>query len=1530
VLTFELTGDDPSTGFRPGAGGYFSRSDFRAFALSATVPNQGPRSVRRLEYHEQPADRSAHMRLVEHVRTRYWDDAGDAAPPSEALPFGTHGPRGLKYEDYKLALTDQLLTAVFGDKLEWEVEGGTTARGHLDRPIGPNSPFLESGYILGSGIDAALSGQYWMRSGTAGFAPDAHEHFFLPEYFQDPFGNQTTLAYDALDLYIQSSRDALGNPVSVEAFDHRVLAPARLRDANDNLSAVAFDIRGLPVASALLGKVDATPTESGDTLDGVPFDQLNPSAADVKTFFEAQTLNDVQTRTWLGRATAHFVYHFGEERDANGLAVRWGATPAGACSLTREQHERDAPNDHPELGRDGIRLQVAFEYSDGGGQAFVKKVQAEPANDGGPLRWLTNGLTIVNNKGKPVLQYEPYFTGSDHRYQEPRAHGVSPVMYYDAPGRLVRTEFPDGTLSRVEFSPWFSRTFDPSDTVLQSRWYARRAQSTDPQDVRAARLSALHANTPAEMHADSLGRDVVGIAHNCSPDATNSNTPLDLRTWLHERYLTFTKLDAEGKPLWICDARGNRVMQYVTPPLSDHTPMYDDPARAQWHSAYDLPATVTPCYDIAGNLLFQHSMDAGDRWMLTDAAGKPMLAWDVNDFRTDTGAGPSQNRLFHTEYDALHRPTRQWLKINGDAPSLVEAFDYCDTSTLGSSDLLDARIRNLIGQAVRHWDPSGVATVERIDLSGQPSHVSRRLIGPDRHGNADGVLDWSGDRLVLLDRDTFHQVSEHDALGRMTTLFNWHRESAPGASGRVAVYVPAYNERGLLVSEMLHVRAEKATVGDRATLVVSAQTRSAPAIRRITYNVKGQKLTLAPGNGTSTSYAYDDETFRLTSLRTVSTVPGRGFQDLKYTYDPVGNITHIRDAAQETVYRSNTVVRPEHEYVYDAIYRLIEGTGRENPNAPSPPSNQEGAWSRGAIPTADVPRNYTQRYTYDAVGNFVEMRHRPDVGTGWTLRYDTQPDSNRLNQTWYDSNTVAAVTYHHDPHGNMLNLHQVEPPPADPEDDWGRAIRWDWRDMIRMFDAIGGGIARYHYGIDKQRTRKVINRRGSSVEDRIYLGGYELYRRHRGNPDDPDEEIESHHLFEGEQRVLLVDDVLTAKASGQPGPNGLTISTQMLFRYQYGNHLGSVGLELDSSARVISYEEFHPYGTSAYRVMNSAIEVPAKRYRYTGKERDEESGLSYHSARYLAQTLGRWVSADPGGVLGGLNTYLYAEANCIRLADPAGLQAQEAGLWRGFEKPGDYVPDWSEYEFRDRGILYRGSRPGQSAEVFVNDFQKVYWEALAWRTDPWTRPPLVEATLLPPPEPHPKRKPKKPVPRVTKVDFDDDEIIGKRSGPTPEEIRDEIHKIDQTIRQLAPDLKKAIEDAKSETIGAFPLVGWVLASVYDLYRGDSGSAAQNVAEEGVMQTGEKVLEHATKKAFGEVPIVGSVIDTVKMGRALEAADVKQKQMEALRFRRYELKDTLGDPDARYDDPADPKAYLGPDHRRYDRRTGRPLPRIQGK
>src|SRR5207247_1410857 len=110
-----------------------------------------------------------------------------------------------------------------------------------------------------------------------------------------------------------------------------------------------------------------------------------------------------------------------------------------------------------------------------------------------------------------------------------------------------------------------------------------------------------------------------------------------------------------------------------------------------------------------------------------------------------------------------------------------------------------------------------------------------------------------------------------------------------------------------------------------------------------------------------------------------------------------------------------------------------------------------------------------------------------------------------------------------------------------------------------------------------------------------------------------------------------------------------------LIRYQAGNHLGSACLELDDQAHIISYEEYAPYGSSTYQAVRSQTETP-KRYRYTGRERDEETGLSQHSARYYACWLGRWSSADLAGLIDGPNLYRYARGSPIVLIDPQGNQ----------------------------------------------------------------------------------------------------------------------------------------------------------------------------------------------------------------------------------------------------------------------------------
>ncbi len=64
------------------------------------------------------------------------------------------------------------------------------------------------------------------------------------------------------------------------------------------------------------------------------------------------------------------------------------------------------------------------------------------------------------------------------------------------------------------------------------------------------------------------------------------------------------------------------------------------------------------------------------------------------------------------------------------------------------------------------------------------------------------------------------------------------------------------------------------------------------------------------------------------------------------------------------------------------------------------------------------------------------------------------------------------------------------------------------------------------------------------------------------------------------------------------------------------NYLGSAFLEL-------------PFGTTSYRSGRSLTETSLKRYKYVGKEQDEETGLYYYGARYYAAWLCRFVSVDP-------------------------------------------------------------------------------------------------------------------------------------------------------------------------------------------------------------------------------------------------------------------------------------------------------------
>jgi RHS repeat-associated protein len=523
------------------------------------------------------------------------------------------------------------------------------------------------------------------------------------------------------------------------------------------------------------------------------------------------------------------------------------------------------------------------------------------------------------------------------------------------------------------------------------------------------------------------------------------------------------------------------------------------------------------------------------------------------------------------------------------------------------------------------------------------------------------ITDWQNPQ-GKLETKTYTQITEYDALKRMTRLFNWHR----GNGSRVAVFVPSYNKRGSLQREALVIGADKTPT---APGYQNGTTYN--AIAEIRYDVKGQREYLKLGNGTVTRYEYDPKTFRLINLRSVRTAndtctagTSSSFkdphiiQDLFYHYDPAGNITEIKDAAFEDVFFDNQKVEPINRYEYDALYRLIKATGRENGAANGAPTNLESPSLINRFPCVapNAFRNYTEFYEYDPVGNIKQTRHSAGNGS-WTRDYayaledSSLPASNRLLKTWTGGDPVNnAITYQYDSHGSMLNLANVA-------DEF--RMEWDYRDMIASIN-LGNGAAHYQYDSNKQRTRKYLEY-GNNVKERIYLGATEIYQR--SVSDVLVEEIETLHLFDGDQRLLMVDQVILT--------NDTSLGARDLYRYTLSNHLGSSTIELNEQAQVISYEEYHPYGTSAYRAGRNEAEVKLKRYRYTGKERDEESGLDYFGYRYFNNVIGRWQSTDPSGVASGLNLYLFCSASPISRRDKDGrideLVCRESNLFYDFD-----------------------------------------------------------------------------------------------------------------------------------------------------------------------------------------------------------------------------------------------------------------------
>ena len=327
-------------------------------------------------------------------------------------------------------------------------------------------------------------------------------------------------------------------------------------------------------------------------------------------------------------------------------------------------------------------------------------------------------------------------------------------------------------------------------------------------------------------------------------------------------------------------------------------------------------------------------------------------------------------------------------------------------------------------------------------------------------------------------------------------------------------------------------------------------------------------------------------------------------------------------------------------FAYDAAYRLVTATGREHDDALVEPPWLDSP--RGADPTKT--RAYEETYTYDACGNLTRLKHDAGATGSFTRVFAIAPGSNRLADVTAGQSTFV---YEHDASGHIVL------------EAGTRRYAWDAVGRLRVFSVQAGDSpslrAVYLYDSVGTRVKKLVRRSGGFTST-VYAGGGFERRRH----------VAGSTVVENTE--VRVGDDLGHVATFRTGPP-LPDDTMPEVRYEVGDHLGSVVVTTSAEGDVLRTEEYLPYGETSFGG------YARKRYRFAGKERDEESGLSHQGDRYYAPWLSRWCSPDPAGMVDGPSLYTYARSSPLVRVDPTGTTSVVIALQRN--------PDWIPVTERD-------------------------------------------------------------------------------------------------------------------------------------------------------------------------------------------------------------------------------------------------------
>ncbi|WP_052729272.1 RHS repeat domain-containing protein [Chromobacterium vaccinii] len=377
----------------------------------------------------------------------------------------------------------------------------------------------------------------------------------------------------------------------------------------------------------------------------------------------------------------------------------------------------------------------------------------------------------------------------------------------------------------------------------------------------------------------------------------------------------------------------------------------------------------------------------------------------------------------------------------------------------------------------------------------------------------------------------------------------------------------------------------------------------------------------------------------------------------QYQYDAAGQLTGIADN------RSGQL-----NYRYDPIGRLLEAAtpkgvesfrfdpaGNLLDNAPAADGHQDDSL------LGNLLSQYAGRhYRYDSRGNLVEKRVN---GNLTKLEWDSH---NRLSRLTAPGG--QRTDYHYDPLGRRIaKISQ------------GQATLYGWDGDVLAFETRDEEAVHYLFEPDSFVPLAQVH------TDAIRGVKVPAWSQH--NPYDPDK------------------DPLRQAGPEPKAPKAVY--------YYHTDHLGTPQALTDEQGLLALEMDYQAWGEAREVIADAASKAGIRNpFRFQGQYHDDESGLHYNRHRYYDPEIGRFISRDPIGLMGGINIHSYAP-NPVEWVDPFGLSktSSSAGRKQASDKPNQNAkcPCRKKWEVNRFDRACAGNVPGVGHAKYLRDPSTGMW-----------------------------------------------------------------------------------------------------------------------------------------------------------------------------------------------------------------------------